>query len=106
MKRTMGIVAFAAMTLLAGSVFAGGMGYGRGHGMRGWTSAEASASACPGYGNAASGGQGQGRRMAAWHGNQPGQGRHLGGWTQAGPANQAGGQGHMGPGMGQGMGRW
>ena len=65
MKRTMGIVAFLAMTVLAGSVYAGGMGYGRGygmgHGMGGWSTADASVSACPGYGNAASGGQGQGR---------------------------------------------
>ena len=107
MKRTMGIVAFAAMTLLAGSVFAGGMGYGRGYGtgqgMGGWTSADASASVCPRYGNAAYGGQGQGRRMAAWNGTHASRGHMgMGGWMQAGPANQAGGQGRMG----QGMGRW
>ena len=107
MKRTMSIVAIAAMTLLAGNVFAGGMGHGMGRGMGGWTSADASASACPGYGNAAYGGNAQGRHMAAWHGNQAARGHMgMGGWMQAGPANQGGGQGRMGPGMGQGMGRW
>lgn len=103
MKRTLGIAAIVAMTLLAGSVYAGGMGYGRGygmgHGMVGWTSADASASACPGYGNAAYGGHGQGRHMAAWHGNQAPRGRQgMAGWMQAGPGNQGG--------MGSGMGRW
>ena len=106
----MGIVAFAAMTLLAGSVFAGGMGYGRGygmgHGMGGWTSADASASVCPRYGDAAYGGYGQGRRMAAWHGNMPARGHQgMNAW-QSGPANQDGGQGRMGHSLGQGMGRW
>ena len=106
MKRTMGIVAFLAMTLLAGSVYAGGMGNGRGSGMGGWTSTDASSSVCPGYGNAAYGERGQGRRMAAWNNNQAARGRQgMGGWMQAGPANQGGGQGRMGPGMGQGMGQ-